>query len=351
MREIFCWREWMWSDLLGENDMPCSLTPMAHPTPPRPLLATTRNIMRARRMSLRTEDAYLHWIRRYVAFHGRRSPRDLGPLHVEAFLSALATRQRVSASTQNQALAAILFLYRQVLGTDFPWLANIVRATKSRHIPVVLSREEVRRVLAELTGTPWLVANLLYGSGLRVSECLSIRVKDIDYERQELVVRDGKGMKDRVTTLPASLREPIAGHLVRLRGWFDNERRRARPGVSLPFALENKYGGAAVGWAWQYVFPSMSICRDPYSGRLVRHHAHPSSIQRAVALAVRKAGITKPASCHTFRHCFATHLIESGYDIRTVQELLGHSDVRTTMIYTHVLNRGARGVLSPLDRP
>lgn len=307
--------------------------------------------MRARRMSLRTENAYLHWIRRYVEFHGRRPPQELGPLQVEAFLTDLAVRRHVAASTQNQALCATLFLYKQVLGADFPWLENVVRAAKPRRLPVVLSRDEVRRVLAELRGTPWLVANLLYGGGLRLHECLAIRVKDIDYPRGELVVRDGKGRKDRITTLPASLRDPIAGHLARLRAWFDNERRRARPGVSLPFALQGKYPGAATSWTWQYMFPSVSLCADPWSGRPVRHHLHASSIQRAVTLAVRKAGLLKPASCHTFRHCFASHLLESGYDIRTVQELLGHSDVKTTMIYTHVLNRGGRGVVSPLDRP
>lgn len=300
-------------------------------------------------MSLRTEKAYLHWIRRYVDFHGRQSPQALGPAAIESFLTDLATRLHVAASTQNQALAAILFLYKQVLATDLPWLENIVRASKPRHLPVVLSRDEVRRVLAELRGTPWLVASLLYGGGLRLHEGLALRVKDVDIERCELVVRDGKGRKDRITTLPQSLRDPLLGHFARLREWFDNERRQSRPGVSVPFALAHKYPQAPTSWAWQYVFPSVSICSDPYSGRPVRHHAHPSSIQSAVARAVRKSGLLKPASCHTFRHCFATHLLESGYDIRTVQELLGHGDVKTTMIYTHVLNRGGRAVRSPLD--
>lgn len=322
---------------------------MANPTPTRGFLTTARDLMRARHMSLRTEKAYLQWIRRYVAFHDRRSPRNLGATAVEAFLTDLATRLHVAASTQNQALAAILFLYRQVLNVDLPWLENIVRAVKPRHLPVVLARDEVRRVLAELRDTPWLVASLLYGGGLRLHEGLMLRVKDVDFERRELVVRDGKGRKDRVTTLPLSLRDPLLGQLARLREWFDNERRLSRPGVSVPFALAHKYPAAPTSWAWQYVFPSASICEDPYSGRQVRHHAHPSSVQKAVARAVRKAGLLKPASCHTFRHCFATHLLESGYDIRTVQELLGHSDVRTTMIYTHVLNRGGRGVTSPLD--
>lgn len=321
-----------------------------HPTPHRGLLATSRDIMRARHMSLRTEGAYLHWIRRYIEFHSRRNPRELGPGDIEAFLTALATKPHVAASTQNQALCAILFLYRKVLKSELPWLENIVRAAKPKHLPVVLSREEVRRVLAGLKGTPWLVASLLYGGGLRLHEGLMLRVKDIDFERRELVVRDGKGQKDRVTTLPESLREPFRAHLALLRVWFDNERQMQRPGVSVPFALARKYPHASVSWAWRFVFPSASVCSDPYCDQPVRHHAHPSSIQRAVARAVRKSGLTKPASCHTFRHCFATHLLESGYDIRTVQELLGHSDVKTTMIYTHVLNRGGRGVTSPLDR-
>ncbi|MCP5338926.1 MAG: integron integrase, partial [Sinobacteraceae bacterium] len=206
-----------------------------------------------------------------------------------------------------------------------------------------------RRVLAELQGIPWLVANLLYGSGLRLQEALMLRVKDLDLERLELVVRDGKGRKDRMTTLPASLRLALEAHLVRLREWFSNERAAGRPGVSVPHALDRKYGSAPVSWAWQFVFPSTGLCIHPHSGNRVRHHLHPSVVQRAVKLAVRRSGILKPASCHTFRHCFATHLLESGYDIRTVQELLGHSDVKTTMIYTHVLNRGGRAVRSPLD--
>ena len=305
--------------------------------------------MRTRYMSLRTEQAYLHWMRRYIRHHGQVSPRQLGATHVEAFLSSLATRGRVSASTQNRALCAILFLYRQVLKTDLPWLANLVRAAPSRHLPVVLTRDEVRRLLAELRGTHWLMASLLYGSGLRLHECLTLRVKDVDVGRGELVIRDAKGGKDLVTMLPGSLRAPLAGHFARLQEWFDNERRLKRPGVSLPHALERKYPLAPTSWGWQYLFPASGTCRDPLTGGLTRHHAHPNTLQRAVAGAVRRAGLTKPTSCHTLRHCFATHLIEAGYDIRTVQELLGHSSVKTTLIYTHVLNRGGRGVLSPLD--
>jgi integron integrase len=322
-----------------------------HVTPAPGLLATSRKIMRTRHMSLRTERAYLDWIRRYIRYHGKHHPRELGPVHIESFLSMLANELRVSESTQNQALCALLFLYRQVLEVDLPWLDNITRARRPKHLPVVLTREEVRRVLGELKGRYWLIANLLYGSGLRLHEVLAIRVKDLDIARCELIVRDGKGRKDRVTMVPASLQEVLAGHVAQLRAWFDNERRLARPGVSLPHALARKYPGAPVNWAWQYLFPADKCCRDHFTHEWVRHHHHHSGVQRAVKDAVCRSGIQKPASCHTFRHCFATHLLESGYDIRTVQELLGHSDVKTTMIYTHVLNRGGRGVRSPLDAP
>lgn len=329
---------------MGQNSSPPS-----DPTAANGLLATTRAAIRARHMSLRTEKAYLHWVWRFVLFHGRRHPRDLGAPEVERFLTHLATQNQVSESTQNQALAAILFLYRHVLKTDLPWLANVVRARRPKRLPVVLTREETRRVLSNLRGTPWLVASLLYGSGLRLSECLALRVKDLDLDRAELVVRDGKGRKDRVTTLPESLQLPLQAHLARLRDWHAEQCRQKLPGVSLPTALRRKYPAAPTSWAWQFLFPSPQICRDPWSGDPVRHHMHPNTIQRAVSGAVRRAGIDKPASCHTFRHCFATHLIESGYDIRTVQELLGHSNVQTTMIYTHVLNKGGRAVRSPLD--
>lgn len=316
----------------------------------RGLLEVAREKMRTRHLAYRTEQTYLQWIRRYVAFHDRRHPRDLGAPEVEQFLTHLAVNGKVSASTQNQALQAVLFLYRQVLGVDLPWLENVTRATRPKRLPVVLSRAEVRSLLAALEGTPWLVANLLYGSGLRLIEALRLRVKDLALERGELIVRDGKGGKDRVTVLPATLIAPLRGHLTRLQAWFQEQRRRGEPGVSLPQALGAKYRDASTQWGWQYVFPSTSLCTDPHTGRPTRHHLHEKTVQRAVQLAVQKAALSQPASCHTLRHCFATHLLEAGYDIRTVQELLGHADLNSTMIYTHVMGKGAKGVRSPLDR-
>jgi integron integrase len=314
------------------------------------LLVVARERMRTRHLALRTEQAYLHWLQRYLVFHDRRHPRELGAPEVEQFLSHLAVHRKVSAATQNQALQALLFLYRHVLGIELPWLNEVTRASQPKRLPVVLDRAEVRALLSQLRGTPWLVANLLYGSGLRLMEGLGLRVKDLALERGELIVRLGKGGKDRVTMLPAALDSHLRAHLARLRSWYDDERRRQQPGVSVPFALARKYPQSATQWGWQYLFPSAVLCRDPYSGLPVRHHLHEKAVQRAVQAAVRKAGISRPASCHTLRHCFATHLLEDGYDIRTVQELLGHSDLKTTMIYTHVMGQGARGVRSPLDR-
>jgi integron integrase len=316
----------------------------------RGLLEVTREQIRTRHLALRTEQAYLQWIRRYVAFHDRVHPRTLGAPAVEAFLSHLATERKVSASTQNQALQALLFLYRHVLSIDLPWLQNVTRAQRPQHLPVVLSRPEVRALLSKLDGAPWLVASLLYGGGLRLMEGLRLRVKDLDLERGEVMIRDGKGAKDRVSVLPAVLIAPLRAHLAELHRQFLEQRRRGEPGVSLPFALARKIPGAWTSWGWQYVFPADGLCADPYSGRQHRHHLHEKTVQRAVQSAVRNASLTKPASCHTLRHCFATHLLEDGYDIRTLQELLGHADVSTTMIYTHVMNKGAKGVRSPLDR-
>jgi len=314
------------------------------------LFAVAREKMRTRHLALRTEQTYLQWIRRYVEFHKRKPPRSLGGAEVEQFLTHLAVRLKVSAPTQNQALQAILFLYRHVLDIKLPWLDNVTRASRTQRLPVVLSRQEVRALLAQLQGTPWLLGNLLYGSGLRLMEGLRLRVKDLQLERGELIVREAKGGKDRVTMLPGTLQEPLRVHLSRLHDWYDVERRQQRPGVSLPFALERKYPHAALQWGWQYLFPSADLRKDPYSGAVVRHHLHEKTLQRAVASAVRATGITQPASCHTLRHCFATHLLEDGYDIRTVQELLGHADLKTTMVYTHVMTKGVNGVRSPLDR-
>jgi len=316
--------------------------------PPR-LMEQVRDRIRARHLSYRTEKTYLYWIRRYIRFHGMRHPRDMAAPEIELFLTSLAVDNQVAASTQNQALAAILFLYRDTLELDLPWLANLVRAKRPQHLPVVLTRPEVQRVLANLQGIDWLIASLLYGGGMRITECLQLRIKDLELTRREIMIRDAKGQKDRVTILPDALVPHLVEHLNRVRVYFDNDRRLQRPGVSLPFALRRKYPDAATSWAWQWVFPAATFCRDPYSGDWARFHMHPQNVQRAVKFAVRRAGIEKPASSHTFRHSFATHLLEDGYDIRTVQELLGHSDVKTTMIYTHVLNRGGRGVRSPLD--
>src|SRR3984885_42380 len=316
----------------------------------RGLFEVMREKIRTRHLALRTEQAYLHWVRRYVKFHGRRHPRDMGAPEVEAFLSHLAVDAKVGAATQNQALQALLFLYRQVLDVELPWLENVIRASRPRRLPVVLSTTEVRSVLAQLDGTCWLIANLLYGSGLRLMEAHRLRVKDLVLERGEVIVRDAKGGKDRVTVLPDSLLASLREHLSKSYDRFGRQRRLGEPGVSLPTAFARKYPRAAAQWGWQWVFPANSLCQDAYTGLPTRHHQHQKIVQRAVQCAVRKAQILQPASCHTFRHCFATHLLQAGCDIRTVQELLGHADVRATMMYTHVLGRGAMGVKSPLDR-
>ena len=313
------------------------------------LLDQVREAIRVRHYSYRTEKQYVAWIRRYILFHGRRHPRELGGAEVEAFLSHLATDRHVAAATQAQALAALLFLYKQVMNADLPWLANVVRASRPKRLPLVLTRSEVRRVLDELDGRYLLIAGLLYGSGLRVLEALRLRVKDIDLQRGVLLVRDGKGAKDRITVLPESLREPLARHLDWVRERHAHAKRRGFAGVELPHALQRKYPRAHLDIGWQYVFPAARPSRDPRSGAWRRHHERMENVQRRVKAAVSAAGIEKPASCHTFRHCFATHLIEAGADIRTVQELMGHASVKTTQIYTHVLNRGGIAARSPLD--
>lgn len=313
------------------------------------LLDQVRDRIRLKHYSYRTELQYVGWVKRFILFHGKRHPESLGAKEVEAFLSHLATEREVAAATQNQALAALLFLYKEVLGIELPWLDGVVRAKKPQRLPTVLTRTEVKSVLGNLQGVPWLVANLLYGSGLRLSEALRLRIKDVDLAHLQITVRDGKGGKDRVTVLPAGLIDPLRNHLARTQEQHEEAIRLGHAGVELPYALTRKYPNAHLQWGWQYLFPARMPSRDPRSGAWRRHHVFDDTIQRHVARAVRLARITKPASCHTFRHCFATHLLESGYDIRTVQELLGHSDVKTTMIYTHVLNRGGRGVRSPLD--
>jgi integron integrase len=316
----------------------------------RGLFAVAREKIRTRHLALRTEHAYLQWMRRYVRFHGLKHPREMGSQEVEAFLTHLAVEAKVSASTQNQALQALLFLYRQVIEVDLPWLENVTRAFRPKRLPVVLSAAEVRAVLAHIDGTCWLIANLLYGSGLRLMEAHQLRVKDLLFARGEIVVRDAKGGKDRVTVLPASIIPPLREHLAKQYARFQRQRRLGEPGVWLPTAFSRKYSDASTQWGWQWVFPANSLCKDAYTGHPARSHQHEKATQRAVQCAVRKAGILQPASCHTFRHCFATHLLQAGHDIRTVQELMGHADVRTTMIYTHVMGRGAMGVKSPLDR-
>jgi integron integrase len=313
------------------------------------LLEVVQQKIRVKHYSIRTETQYLQWVKRFILFHNKRHPREMGGKEVEAFLSHLATHGNVSSSTQNQALSALLFLYREVLGQVLPWMDDVVRAKKPQRLPVVLSKQEVAKILDHMQGTYGLIARLLYGTGMRIMECCRLRVQDIDFDRGELLIRNGKGAKDRVTMLPNSLIESLKAHLIWRKTVFDNDVVKGKAEVYLPDALERKYPGAATSWLWQYVFCSGSYSVDPRSGRERRHHLDEKLIQRAVKKAVTEAAINKPATPHTFRHSFATHLLESGYDIRTVQELLGHSDVSTTMIYTHVLNKGGRGVSSPLD--
>jgi integron integrase len=318
---------------------------------PKPrLLDQVREAIRLRHYSLRTEQTYVFWIRRYIYFHGKKHPETLGEAEVTAFLSFLASDRQVSASTQNQALSALLFLYRHVLGRDLKWLDNVVRAKRSTHVPVVLSREELRRLLAQLSGTHELVANLMYGTRLRLMEALRLRVGDVDFAYTQITVRDGKGAKDRVTALPSRLAPELVRHLERVKALHERDLAEGFGGVYLPFALARKYPRAEYEWVWQYVFPSGNRSNDPLSGVIRRHHIDEKNYQRVIRQAALRAGLQKRVTTHTLRHCFATHLLEDGYDIRTVQELLGHSDVSTTMIYTHVLNRGGRGVRSPLDR-
>jgi integron integrase len=326
------------------------LAPEATPAPQPPrLLDRVRQAVRARPYSRRTEKAYVAWVRRYVLFHGKRHPSEMGAREITEYLSALAVQGNVAASTQNQALSALLFLYRDVLEEDLPWLDGVVRAKRPARLPVVLTRDEVRSVTRQLRGTPRLMAILMYGSGLRLLECARLRVKDVDFGRHQIIVRAGKGDKDRVTTLPTVIRTELSRHLDGVKKQHDLDLRQGAGWVELPWALARKYPNAGREWAWQWVFPATRFYVDRETRQRRRHHLHESVVQRAVKDAVRQAGIAKRATCHTLRHSFATHLLEDDRDIRTVQELLGHRDVSTTMIYTHVLNRGPAAVRSPAD--
>ena len=324
-------------------------TPSSASSQPPKLLEQVRAAIRVHHFSRRTEDAYTTWIRRFIIFHRKRHPRDMGAPEVSLFLSSLAGKERVSASTQNQALAALLFLYREVLGQDLPWLEGITRAKSPQRLPVVLTRSEVRTLMSNLAGVPRLMAMTLYGTGMRVMECCTLRIKDIDFERNQITVRSGKGGKDRVTVLPATLKTSLRAQLAAARRLHEQDLLHGGGWTELPGALARKYPNAGQEWMWQWVFPATRTYWDPATGQRRRHHLHESVLQRCFKKAVRDARINKPATCHTLRHSFATHLLEDGYDIRTVQELLGHRDVSTTMIYTHVLNRGPGAVLSPAD--
>jgi integron integrase len=313
------------------------------------LLDQVRSTMRIRHYSYQTEQTYIKWIRRYIFFHNVRHPAEMGAAEVEAFLSHLAVEGDVSASTQNQALSAVLFLYKEVLKTDLPWLGAFTPAKKSGHIPVVLTKDEVKLIINQLSGTNWIIANLLYGSGLRLNEALRLRVKDLDFGFRQIVVRDGKGAKDRFTVLPTKLIEPLQKQLTAAEKIYRQDLRHGLGKVYMPFALSRKYPNAEIEWAWQYVFPSKSLSADPRSGAKRRHHVSASSLQKVFKDALRKSRIPKTASPHTLRHSFATHLLQDGYDIRTIQDLLGHKELTTTMIYTHVLNQHRLGVKSPAD--
>jgi integron integrase len=313
------------------------------------LLDQVRDAIRVKHYSIRTEEAYVNWIKRFILFHGKRHPNDMGAAEVESFLTHLAVDENVAASTQNQALSALLFLYREVLRKDLDATIDSVRAQKPKRLPTVLTKDEARQVLTHLTGSHALMAKLLYGAGLRLLECLRLRVQDLDFEHRAIIVRDTKGNEDRVTMLPDSLIEPLRTQLQRVKRLHEEDLAKGYGSVYLPDALERKYPNASREWLWQYVFPSDRLSVDPRSGSVRRHHADESSLQKAIRQTAKATGITKHVSPHTFRHSFATHLLENRYDIRTVQELLGHKDVKTTMIYTHVLQRGGLAVRSPLD--
>jgi integron integrase len=320
------------------------------PLPAPKLLDQVRGKICLKHYSIRTEQAYTDWIKRFILHFGKKHPRDMGAAEVEQFLTHLAVNGKVAASTQNQAKCALLFLYKEVLGIELPWLDNVEQAKTPKRLPIVLNRDEIQAILLRLTGTHWLIVSLLYGTGMRIMECMRLRVQDVDVKRREILIRDGKGFKDRVTMLPISLVAPLQAHLLKVRELHESDTQQGFGAVYMPYALERKYPNAAKAWIWQYVFPAAKLSADPRSGVVRRHHVQEQTIQRADKQAVRDADLTKAATPHTFRHSFATHLLEGGYDIRTVQELLGHADVSTTMIYTHVLNKGGKGVTSPLDQ-
>ena len=316
--------------------------------PPK-LLDQVRNLIRLKHYSIRTEETYVGWIKRYIYFHNRRNPKDMGEKEIRQFLTDLAVNQKVAAATQNQAFNALLFLYRDVLKQEFEDLGDVVRAKKSRKLPVVFSKSEIRKIINQLEGRNWLMGQLMYGAGLRVMECVRLRIKDVDFGYRQIVVRDGKGGKDRITMLPDLVTDNLKRHLEKAKDIHEIDLKAGFGTVYMPYALERKYKHADRSWPWQWVFPASKRSIDPRSGVERRHHIHESVIQKAIKKAIRGSGITKTGNCHALRHSFATHLLEAGYDIRTIQELLGHKDVSTTMIYTHVLNRGGRSVQSPGD--
>ncbi|MBN2256083.1 MAG: integron integrase [Deltaproteobacteria bacterium] len=313
------------------------------------LLDQLREAIRSRHYSRRTETSYCNWVKRYIYFHDVRHPAEMAEPEVNAFLTHLAVKEKVSASTQNQALSALLFLYRHVIGREIGDLGEVIRARRPLRIPVVLTKDEIRKILAQIKGDKWLMACIMYGSGLRLMECLRLRIQDVDLQSSTLTVRDGKGSKDRVTMLPSSIKKPLLEHIKKIKKIHENDVENGYGEVFMPYALARKYPNASREWRWQWVFPQEKLWRNEITGERGRHHVHESIIQRTVKDAVAKVGLTKRATCHTFRHSFATHLLEDGYDIRTVQELLGHKDIKTTMIYTHVLNKGPAGVRSPAD--
>ena len=322
---------------------------MPNEKPPRKLLDQVSDAIRIKHYSHRTEKTYIEWIRQYILFHQKRHPKDMGAEQIQAFIAHLATHRTVSASTQNQALSAILFLYRHVLQKEIDLPSDTVRAEKSKTLPTVLTHPEAMAVIGKMTGTPQLMTKILYGSGLRIIECLRLRVKDIDFGNHQILVRDGKGEDDRSTILPESLIPILRIHLKTVQAMHQKDLNDGFGEVYLPYALAKKFPGAPKEWMWQYLFPASALSTDPFSKKTMRHHSDPSSLQKAIRNAAQRAGMNKPVTPHTFRHSFATHLLQSGYDIRTVQELLGHKDVKTTMIYTHVLQRGGLAVKSPLD--